>query len=79
MVISKKLGNLYGKNADASGRSPAETVDSYPTGDRMSVSCVCCVLSGRSLCDEPIIRPEKSYRLWRVVACHLETSRMRRP
>jgi hypothetical protein len=28
---------------------------------------VCCVLSGRGLCDELITRPEKSYRLRRVV------------
>ena len=28
---------------------------------------VCCVLSGRGLCDELIIRPEESYRLWHVV------------
>jgi len=29
----------------------------------MSVCCKCCVLSGRSLCDELITRPEESYRL----------------
>ena len=45
----------------------------------MSVCCECCVLSGRGLCDELITRPEKSYRLWCVVVCDLETSRMRRP
>jgi hypothetical protein len=32
---------------------------------------VCCVLSGRGLCDELITRPEKSHRLWYVV-CDLE-------
>jgi hypothetical protein len=32
----------------------------------MSVSCECCVLSGRGLCDELIPRPEESYRLWCV-------------
>jgi len=37
------------------------------------------VLSGRGLCDEPITRPEESYRLWCVVVCDLETSGMRRP
>jgi len=31
--------------------------------------CVCCVLSGRGLCDELITRPEESYRLWCVVVC----------
>ena len=40
---------------------------------------VCCELSGRGLCDELITRPEESYRLWCVVVCDLETSRMRRP
>jgi len=29
-------------------------------------------LSGRDLCDELIIRPEESYRLWSVVVCDLE-------
>ena len=33
-----------------------------------------CVLSGRGLCDEPITRPEESYRLWCVVVCDQETS-----
>ena len=45
----------------------------------MFVCCECCVLSGRGLCDELITRPEESYRLWCVVVCDLETSRMRRP
>jgi hypothetical protein len=40
----------------------------------MFVCCVCCVLSGRGLCDELITRPEESYRLWRVVVCDHETS-----
>jgi hypothetical protein len=34
------------------------------------------MLSGRGLCDELIIRPEESYRLWCVVVCDLETSRI---
>jgi len=36
-------------------------------------------LSGRGLCDELITRPEESYRLCRVVACDLETSRIGAP
>jgi hypothetical protein len=40
------------------------------------VSVVC--LSGRGLCDGLITRPEESYRLWCVLVCDLETSRMRR-
>jgi len=45
----------------------------------MFVSCECCVLLGRGLCDKLITRPEESYRLWCVVVCDLETSWMRRP
>ena len=59
------------------GRSPAEIVGSNSTGN-MDVYLL-CVLSGRGLCDELITRPEESYRLWCVVVCDLETSRMRMP
>ena len=62
--------------------SPAENVGSNPTGDMdvcLSVCRECRVLSGRSLCDELITRGEESYRLWSVVVCDLEISRMRRP
>jgi hypothetical protein len=50
-----------------------------PLGTWMSLWCDCCVFSGRGLWDEPITRIRKSYRLWCVVLCDLETSRMRRP
>jgi len=50
-----------------------------PLGTWMFVCCEWCVLSGRGLCDELIIRLEESYRLWCVVVCDLETSRKRRP
>jgi len=42
----------------------------------MSVCCECCVLSGRSRCEELITRPEESYRLWCVVVCDLETTKI---
>jgi hypothetical protein len=45
-----------------------------PRGAWMFVCCVCCVLSGRGLCDKLISRPKKSYRLWCVVLCDQETS-----
>jgi hypothetical protein len=45
----------------------------------MFVCCVCCVLSGRGICNELITRPEESYRLWRVVVCDQETSWTRGP
>jgi len=44
----------------------------------MFVCCDCCVLSGRGLRGGLITRPEESYRIWRVVVCDLETSKMRR-
>ena len=50
-----------------------------PPGAWMFVCCECYALSGRGLCDELITRPEKSYRLWCVVVCDQETSKMRRP
>ena len=40
------------------------------------VSVVCCQVE--RLGDELITRPEESYRLWCVVVCVLETSRMSR-
>jgi len=43
----------------------------------MFVCCECYVLSGRGLCNELITRPEESYRLWCIIVCDLETSRMR--
>jgi hypothetical protein len=44
----------------------------------MSVSCECCVMSGRGICDELVPRPEESYRL-RCVSnvCDHETSTKR--
>jgi len=45
----------------------------------MFVCCECRVLSGRGLCDELITCPEESYRLWCVVVCDLETSRIGAP
>jgi hypothetical protein len=41
----------------------------------MFVSCKCCVLPARGLCDRLITRPEESYGLWRVVVCEQETSK----
>jgi hypothetical protein len=50
-----------------------------PPGAWMFFCCECCVLSGRGLCDELITLPEESYRLWCVVVCDLESSKMGRP
>jgi hypothetical protein len=46
------------------GRSLTGIVGSNPTGG-MDV-CLCCVLSGRGLCDGLITRPEESYLVWCV-------------
>ena len=50
-----------------------------PPGAWIFVCCECRVLSVRGLCDELITRPEESYRLWCVVVCDLETSRIGAP
>jgi len=50
-----------------------------PPGPWIFVCCECRVLSGRGLCDELITRPKESYRLWCVVVCDLETSRIGAP
>jgi hypothetical protein len=44
----------------------------------MSVSCECCVLSGRGLSDGLITRPEETYRMYGVSECDREASTMRR-
>jgi hypothetical protein len=62
-----------GSMAWVCGRSLAETVGSNPTSG-MNVCSVCRVLSDGGLCDELIIRPEESYRVWCVVVCDIETS-----
>jgi hypothetical protein len=46
----------------------------------MSVSCECCVLSGRGLCVGLITRPEECYRVRRFLTeCDREASITRRP
>jgi len=71
--------NVLTLNLLATGRSPAEIMGSNPTGAWIFVCCECRVLSGRGLCDELITHPEESYRLWCVVVCDLETSRICTP
>jgi hypothetical protein len=36
-------------------------------GTWMCVPCVCCMESGRCLCDGPIARPEEPYGAWHVL------------
>ena len=44
----------------------AGIVVSNPTGTWMSVSCECCVFSGRGLCVGPNTRPKECYQVWCV-------------
>jgi hypothetical protein len=60
------------------GRSLAGIAGQIPPDAWLFVSCECCMLSGRGLCDGLITRPEESYRLWRVAVCDQETSETRR-
>jgi len=53
------------------GNSLAGTAGSKPAGAWMFVSCKCCVLSGRSLCDGPIAHPEEPYRVFVCVCVSL--------
>jgi hypothetical protein len=49
---------VYGRwLAGVAGSSPAEGMD-------VSLSCKCCVPSGRGLCDGTITHPEECCRVW---------------
>ena len=70
------------RTQDLSRREGARLLRSWvriPPGAWIFVCCECRVLSGRGLCDELSTRTEESYRLWCVVVCDLETSRMGAP
>ena len=45
-------------------QSKREYKKKIPPVTLISVSCECCVLSGRGLRDGPIPRIEKSHRMW---------------
>jgi hypothetical protein len=52
--------------AQVSGRSLCGIAGSNPAEAWMSVSCECCVLSGRGLCNRLATRQEDSCRGWCV-------------
>jgi len=89
VILSSNLYDLWKVKTCASGHAVYRGVSAGSQLLKMCVRipqdawiCVCCercVLSGRGLCDELITSPEESYRLWCVVVCDLDTSRMRRP
>jgi hypothetical protein len=60
-------------------RSLAGIVGSNPSGAWVSVSCQCCVLSGRGLCVWLITRPEECYRVCVVSEYDREDLIMGRP
>jgi hypothetical protein len=61
--ISQTLPVAARSKALFCGRSPAEIVGSNPAGLRDI--CECCLFSWGSLYDQPIPRPEESYRLFK--------------
>jgi hypothetical protein len=61
-VLVKKIPVAERSKAWICGRSPAGIAGSN-LARGMDVCRKCCVLSGRGVCDGPIPRPEKSYRL----------------
>jgi len=63
------------------GRSHAGVAGSNPAREHgcLSVSCDCCVSSGRGLYVGLVTRPEESYLVWRVSVSDREASIMRRP
>jgi hypothetical protein len=77
-LIADPIGRAVLRRGSAAARLLKLSVR-IPPGARMCVSCECCVLQGRGLCDELITHPEDSYRLWCFVVCDLETSKMRKP
>ena len=45
----------------------------------MTVSCECCVVSGKGLCRSSITCPERLYQKWCIIVYDLETSRIKVP
>ena len=84
---SAHRGDLYLTTHDTHNRQismpPVGFEPMISVGERPAawifVCCECGVSSGRGLCDELITRPEESYRLWCVVVCDLQTSRIGAP
>jgi hypothetical protein len=77
LVFSMPIPVAKRSKARVCGRSLVGIAGSNPAVIWTSVSCECCLLSGRGLCDGPNPRPEESYRLWCVVVCDLQASRNR--
>ena len=81
-VVSSDLGQSRWPRCLRRGSAAAYLLGLWvriPPGAWIFVSCECCVLLGRGLCDELITRPEESYWLWCVVVGDLKALWMRRP
>ena len=71
---NKKITYLYCRSQWSGGLNRRSTAARLlrswvriPPGTWMFAFCVCCVFSGRGLCDELITRPEEYYQLWHCV------------
>jgi hypothetical protein len=53
-----------GRRRSAAARLPGIAGSNLAGG--MDVSCECCELSDRGLCNGPILRPEEAYQVWYV-------------
>jgi hypothetical protein len=74
VYILSRSKSLSGLRRGSAADLLAGIADSNPAGGMdFCLLLVLCVLSGRCLCDEPIPRPEESYRLWCVIVRDLET------
>jgi len=62
-MIYQPAGVAARSKTGACDRSLARIAGSNPDRTWESVSCECCVLSGRVLCDELIISTEESYQV----------------
>ena len=72
---SARRRDLYLTTHDTHNRQ----ISMPPVGFEPTISAGERPAAGRGLCDELIARPEESYRLWCVVVCDLETSRIGAP
>jgi hypothetical protein len=78
------LYSVKWESTDSSGRefAPAGFLGlrvRIPLGPWTSVSCECCLFTGRGLCDRLITRTRESYRVVCLSECNREASIMRTP
>jgi hypothetical protein len=69
LLLCIKLLKLRSRRRVSAADRLLELLVRTSSGAWMYVSCECCVLPDRILCDVLIPRPEKPYRLWCVTVC----------